>query len=345
MRKASSFMCVLAVLLAGGAEAQRPVSSELLKLSVMASALAGTAAWTRQSGCTKFKDIYADGEDLINRMWGQAFNYTLDEANAYTMWWFEGGAAGQADPHDNPNDAITAGLGKAAPDQCHLDYLHKDAPSATDHQGFNECHPWHANSCCHSATVVTPDALRAAYGPGYEWDRCGPLSQACERFFVMEACFYECDVNAGLYRRFSDDQHAACSNGTAVGASVVLADGTPYTCTANWDNTENAENRWELLRMPIKASFADAWHRACSEDYFCGTGDFFQCAGDYHAQLESEAAAAALVAAKEPLPGWAAAVIAIVVVLAAALLLFLFYMAKKEKAGKPIFTNMDGPKV
>ena len=24
----------------------------------------------------------------------------------------------------------------------------------------------------------------------FQWDRCGPLSQECERFFVQEACFY-----------------------------------------------------------------------------------------------------------------------------------------------------------
>ena len=46
------------------------------------------------------------------------------------------------------------------------------------------CHPWHASSCCHEATVVTPTKLNEGYGAGYEWDRCGPMSQACERFFV-----------------------------------------------------------------------------------------------------------------------------------------------------------------
>ena len=145
------------------------------------------------------------------------------------------------------------------PNQCHLDYFHKDAPTP-EGEDFTECHPWHANACCHEATVVTPQAIKTSYGEGYEWDRCGPLSQACERFFVEEGCFYECEVNAGLYRRYTDDQHAKCSaEGVADGANVTLADGSPYTCEASaWGG--NAENQWQLDKMPIKASFADAWY-------------------------------------------------------------------------------------
>jgi hypothetical protein len=28
--------------------------------------------------------------------------------------------------------------------------------------------------------VVTPKAMNEGYGAGYEWDRCGPMSQACD---------------------------------------------------------------------------------------------------------------------------------------------------------------------
>ena len=49
-----------------------------------------------------------------------------------------------------------------------------------------------------------------AYGAGYEWDRCGKLSQACERFFVQEACLYECDPNIGNYRKCTDAQVVGC---------------------------------------------------------------------------------------------------------------------------------------
>jgi len=127
--------------------------------------------------------------------------------NPLRRWWTEGGATGTADAHANPNDLITQVLfpEQGVPDQCHLDYYHKDAPSP-EGANFTECHPWHANACCHEATVVTPKAMNEGYGAGYEWDRCGPMSQACERFFVEEACMYECEVSMGLYRRFTDEQ-------------------------------------------------------------------------------------------------------------------------------------------
>lgn len=32
--------------------------------------------------------------------------------------------------------------------------------------------------------------LRGILEENFQWDRCGPLSQECERFFVQEACFY-----------------------------------------------------------------------------------------------------------------------------------------------------------
>ena len=104
---------------------------------------------------------------------------------AYTMWWDEGGS---------PNDLITQNMGLTVPNQCHLSFFQKDTP--TPEESLTECRPWHANACCHKATVVTPEAMNARNGAGYEWDRCGPLSQACERFFVEEACLYECEVNA-----------------------------------------------------------------------------------------------------------------------------------------------------
>lgn len=50
---------------------------------------------------------------------------------------------------------------------------------------FTECHPWKENSCCEQETVRSVQAIKEAYGPEYHWDRCGPVSQACERFFVQ----------------------------------------------------------------------------------------------------------------------------------------------------------------
>ena len=119
-------------------------------------------------------------------MWGDAFKYETDEDNAFTMWWFDAG---------NPNDATTLALGDTTPSTCNLQYYHKADVSPEDRTTFTECHPWQEASCCHEATVTTPTALNEAYGEGYEWDRCGKMSQACERFFVQEAwsvCLHAC---------------------------------------------------------------------------------------------------------------------------------------------------------
>ena len=245
-------------------------------------------------------------------MWGDSFTYEADETKAYTMWWTEGGAAGVADAHDNPNDLITAAIigtvdNKAGFDvanqTCEVVYYHKVGPPTPEGPDFTECHPWHANACCHEATVVTPKKMNEAYGVGYEWDRCGPMSQACERFFVEEACMYECEVNINIYRKYTDAQHAACSaDGVTDGQAVTLSDGTAYTCTVGaWGG--NDENKWQIHAMPIKASYADAWYRACANDLLPGgegcDGSLFACAGTYHAQLAADAVLAAELAANE----------------------------------------------
>jgi len=337
---------------------------EPLTLSVLGLATVANA-WTADANCKKFNTIYTDGKNLLEKMWGGAFTYETDPALGYTMWWTEGGAAGTADAHDNPNDLITQALGLTVPDTCDVAYYHKTGPPTPEGPDFTECHPWHANACCHEATVVTPKKMNEGYGSGYEWDRCGPLSQACERFFVEEACMYECEVNTGLYRKYTDAQHAACSaDGVADGAAVTLSDGTAYTCTVGaWGG--NDENRWQLLNMPIKASYADAWFRACANDLFPGgegcDGDMFACAGTYHAQLAADTALAAELAANETaaaafdlaaekklledeknkgLEVWAIALIIILSLLGLICCIGVVLLIMKEKQGKPLFVTM-----
>ena len=274
----------------------------LLTLSALGLATVANA-WTPDTGCKKFSEIYTDGQHLLELMWNGAFTYTTDEAEGYNMWWTAHSADLVVPPLYNPNDLITqAHPTKTVPTTCDLEYSSHEAPTP-EGPDFTECHPWHANSCCHVAKMVTPEAINKAYGVGYEWDRCGPLSQACERFFVEEACLYECDVNVGLFRKYTDAQHDACSaEGVADGATVQV-DGEAYNCTPGaWGG--NDENKWQIVGMPIKASYADAWYRACANDLFIGgtddcNGDMFACAGSYHAQLADEAVLAAELAANE----------------------------------------------
>ena len=198
---------------------------------------------------------------------------------------------------------------------------------------------------------------------------------------MEEACLYECDANLGAFRKYSDEEKALCTaDGVAVGATVTKADGSSYTCVEQWG--ENAENAWEIHQMPIKASYADAFYRACANDYFCDSGSFWTCHAEYHAHLEELAAnktkaeeeeakkeadlEAAIKAEKKKtkadeeeaarlkaeleaekdkgLPAWA---IALIVVLSAAGLLccILFVvLVVKEKQGKPMFLTMPDDK-
>lgn len=277
-------------------------------------------AW--EETCKQFKEIYTGGQEVCEQMFGDAFAYETDEDKAFTMWWF-----GSSTSPTSPNRAAAASLSMPVPQTCDLQYFHKSVPSP-ETDSFNECLPWKDEACCHNSTVTSSQKLKEAYGEGYEWDRCGPMSQECERFFVQEACFYECDPFAGQFRKCTDSQVAAA------------ADGDPCF-----------ENTWEMYKMPIKASYCDAWFDACHNDYFCSSddGNFFSCDAHYwKKQAAAEEANAVAQQAKlaqleqdldSSLPGGtvAAIVISVAVVLGGALL----YIIRREKKGKPLFHNLD----
>lgn len=290
-------------------------STRALRLAVLvAMTPASVYAW--EETCAPFHEVYDDGQDLCNTIFGDSFAYEADDSAGYTMWFFD---------RENPNKATAEALGMTSPDTCELQYFHKEAPSP-EGEDFTECLPWKEDACCHEATVTSAESLRMAYGPGYEWDRCGPMSPECARFFVQEACFYECDPTAGLYRKCSDAQVAGAVDGD-----------------------ECFENTWQIERMPIKGSYCDAWYSACRNDYFCSGKDFFSCEALYWENLEAdqlqaaEAAAQALAdaQAKEGMPGYAVAIIVAVIVLA--LGGTLAYVIRREKRGDPIFASLVAP--
>lgn len=258
-------------------------------------------------------------------MWDGAFKYEMDEPKAYTMWFFEA---------TNPNDAVARSLGKLTTpdhDQCHLRYYHKDKPGP-EPENFTECHPWKENACCAQQTVMTAQKLKEGYGAEYHWDRCGPLSPECERFFVQEACFYECEPSAGLYRKF-------------------------HPSVFNKSNKDH--NEWQMANMPIKASYCDAWFQACRHDKFCasGGGSYFSCAAEYKkidALAEAKAAETRLAKEKAdlqkdlqlaeekanglgtgPIVGFIVAGVLVVALLACGCFLIM-----KERAGKPVFGSL-----
>jgi len=259
--------------------------------------------------CKPIGELYQNGEAICNELFGDSFMYSTDEDKAYTMWWF-GGAS--------PNEAAAAANGLTVPSTCELEYNHKTAPGPEGN--ITECHPWKENACCDASTVKSAEALNKGYGAGYEWDRCGPMSDECARFFVQEACMYECDVTAGLYRKYTDEEAANASH-------------------------PGFENKWAIHKMPIKASYCNAWHDACRNDYFCDSDDgYWGCNAQYWEKQE-KAKAVAAAAAQQVLDDAdadkkASRIIAVIisgVVLVVLLCAFLCYMARKEKKGQPLF--------
>jgi len=279
--------------------------SALAAALLSASSPKAVTAW--EESCTQFKDIYADGTELCEKMWNDSFEVVDDASRAYTMWFFN--------ENDNPNNFVTEQLfgGSEKPDQCHLQWYHKDAPSP-EGDDMTECHPWKNNACCDSNTVQSVDKLNARYGEGHKWDRCGPMSQACERFFVMQACHYECEPSAGLFRKYNKTQ------------------------TADPDY-----NEWQLYKLPIRKSFCDSWYTACVNDYFCGEGDFFECEADYVKTQAVIAAKEADVLEKEESKKTTGLVTGLIVVgvLAVVGVGAVAFLYHREKQGNPVFTQVD----
>merc|ERR1712238_293308 len=130
-----------------------------------------------------------------------------DEEEGYDMWFDE-------DLDVNPNEEVTKKIfGEKigfentvdfSVDQCHLQSYHKKMATEED---LDVCKPWrNKESCCKNSVVGTENQIKTNYGREYVWDVCGKLSRKCEKYFVQEACFYECEPAAGLYRKHLDPQ-------------------------------------------------------------------------------------------------------------------------------------------
>jgi len=91
-----------------------------------------------------------------------------------------------------------------------------------------------------------------------------------------------------------------------------------------------AYNTWEMHKMPIKASYCDAWYTACYEDKFCGGGDgnYFSCAKLYSPEEE---------AAKPLMPGWAVGLIVVLAILFCAGACLFAHTIRREIKGDPLF--------
>jgi len=273
--------------------------------------------------CKKFSEIYSDGTDMCTTMWSNSFTVPGTE-DVYTMGFFD--ATNPNTVYSNRHN-VTDINGKTLNDyinpltsqpKCQLEDLQMPEAKAMGLGNYTQCHSFHESACCEKKTITSFETVNAMYGQQYHIDRCGPMSDECKNFFMMEACFYECDPNAGLFRMFSDAQ-----------VQADLAENGTLTWT----------NKWQMHGMPIRKGFCDNWFAACYNDYFCadGGGDFFSCAAEYKAppteaekQLASE-------------QKWNAFLISITVIFVFVGILSISamaYLIYREKAGRSVFSPL-----
>jgi len=198
------------------------------------------------TSCREFQEIYKNGQDLCEQIFNNSFQYVSTSSPnygfAYTMWFFTA---------SNPNSFTTqlrteAGMSngsmeyESTTDTCWLQTpgstVYKTSPSANSID-MTECQPFRTSACCQESAVSNETVINIQFGDEFQWDRCGPLSPQCERFFVQQSCFSTCDPNAGLFRRYS-----------AVDFPEMMK---------TQPNSSNVQ--LNLLDLPIQGDYCDAW--------------------------------------------------------------------------------------
>ncbi|EDO43863.1 predicted protein, partial [Nematostella vectensis] len=96
---------------------------------------------------------------------------------------------------------------------------------------FGECKVYEKNSCCTPEFTVELAATRTEKLYNHTWDLCKNLSRACERFWIEQECFYQCDPYIYKYQHMS-----------SAGA---------------------------IHGVPICSSYCDSWFDACKNDQIC----------------------------------------------------------------------------
>jgi len=126
-------------------------------------------------------------------------------------------------------------------DVCHLHYYHKEVSSKEVFGAdVKQCREYQSESCCTPKIAKGVSVEGYLYSNGDQTYACPAVSAKCQAFFIEEACFYHCDKNLGKWRKHED-----CS------------DAKPN------------DNAWQIAKMPIKASYCDAWYDACKDDTIC----------------------------------------------------------------------------
>eukprot|EP01061_Rhynchopus_euleeides_P030950 TRINITY_DN51300_c0_g1_i1.p1 TRINITY_DN51300_c0_g1~~TRINITY_DN51300_c0_g1_i1.p1 ORF type:complete len:336 (+),score=116.54 TRINITY_DN51300_c0_g1_i1:47-1009(+) len=285
---------------------------------------AATLAVAHGQQCKKFSAIYRSGKELCENMWDGAFVYETNPAYGYDPRPTQSGSRSidvtQAIKRMGGHplgDFFDYNATTHMPNQCinSADTQHFDTPTSTN-LGASPCNSWQEASCCKSAVVETASKLNAIYGESYSWDRCGALSPKCRQYFVLEACLYECEPASAFFQKHPH-----------------TPDAKDHPHYYNASNTSHSS--WSLWKMPLKASFCDAWLSDCADDSFCSEdgGSFFSCQ-----RINNEPAPTDVIVHEDSdLKSGYIALIIVICVVALVAIAFIAYMIFREKSGKPIY--------
>ncbi|KAJ7332789.1 hypothetical protein JRQ81_014969 [Phrynocephalus forsythii] len=137
---------------------------------------------------------------------------------------------------------------------------HKDKPTQENH--LQECTLYAKSSCCHAD--ITEELIHSPVikvNTTY-WNRCGNLSELCERYMKKNECFYQCSPHAVLWahhqypaaiesvpvcQHYCDDWYDACKD--------------DLTCVNNWltdwEIDEKGENHCKNECIPYRKMYAN----------------------------------------------------------------------------------------
>ena len=87
--------------------------------------------------------------------------------------------------------------------------------------------------------------------------------------------------------------------------------------------------------MPIKASYCNAWFDACRNDYFCGAGNFYECAAVYQEQDQ-----ATTIVREDKTDAGVIVGIIVACVVAVGAVVGLACLIQRERKGAPMFSPL-----
>ncbi|XP_057673712.1 retbindin [Corythoichthys intestinalis] len=135
--------------------------------------------------------------------------------------------------------ALIAGIGSEG--VCLQDGKHKTMPSPEPY--LRECTLYADNSCCTQEDIQDIFHSPSASNRNEPWDKCGPLSPACEGFLKRVSCFYRCSPDAA---RWPHPYHHSYIQAVPLCHSFCRdwfdACRTDLTCARNWAADPRGQN-------------------------------------------------------------------------------------------------------